>query len=70
MNMRFIVTDKDKYTDLIGILDDSKIEYKVVDRDTCTLGFKVAKEDADDFQRKMAGEVIGSRVPGYFEVEE
>lgn len=70
MQMKFTVTDANKYTELTDRLESNDIKYTVIDRDNCVVGFKVANNDVEDFQQRMAGDIIGSAVPGYFEFDE
>jgi hypothetical protein len=68
MNIVFNAVDRVGHNELKDILDTNKIKYKVIDDDMFKVGFKVTKDNAQDFQMNIANLTVG-RCPGSFYVE-
>ena len=66
MNLVFNADNRAAHAQLKKRLDDQKLKYKVIDDDGCRLGFKVTKDQVNDFQMNLANNVMGNSIPGTF----
>jgi hypothetical protein len=68
MNLIYKTDDRIKHEELKSILDDNKIKYTELDSDSFKLGFKVSKDNSQDFQMNIANLTAG-RCSGLFYTE-
>jgi hypothetical protein len=66
MNLIFSTTTRDCYQELKDRLDDKKIRYNDLDSDAFKIGFKIAKDKAQEFEMDLVNNVMGNTIHGTF----
>lgn len=70
MKLVFNAVDRTGHEHFKDALEANKIKYKIEDDDAFKVSFKVAKDNASDFQMNIANNILGAGIPGSFYVEE